>query len=73
MIIRTTPIFHLEKGVLPDSCSWLFVENIPLLFDKERITKQLKVETWLDLTQLLKELKDENRNESPHQIRSYVV
>lgn len=42
---------------------WLFVGNIPLLYSKRRITKQLKIEAWLDLAQLLdtlglKQLKD---------------
>lgn len=45
---------------MSESCVWMFVENIPLLFDKERIAKQLKVETWLDLTQLLKEIREFN-------------
>lgn len=59
---------------MPESCSWLFVESIPLLFERKKVARQLKVETWLDLTQLLKEVKDENtcRN-SLQQIISYVV
>lgn len=43
---------------MSESCCWMFVENVPLLFDKERVAKQLKVETWLDLTQLLKEIRE---------------
>ena len=59
---------------MAESCSWLFVENIPLLFDKERVSRQLKVETWLDLTQLLKEIKDEDTDKkSPQQAMNYVV
>jgi hypothetical protein len=59
---------------MSESCCWLFVENIPLLFDKERIQRQLKVETWLDLTQLLKEMKDDDKKRaSPQQTISYVV
>jgi len=35
---------------------WLFIGDIPLLYNKRHITKQLKVEAWLDLTQLLDNL-----------------
>jgi hypothetical protein len=31
---------------------------VPLLFEKEKVLKQLKVETWLDLTEVLKETKE---------------
>ncbi|MGA2768697.1 MAG: hypothetical protein ABSF24_10345 [Candidatus Bathyarchaeia archaeon] len=59
---------------MAESCSWLFVENVPLLYDKEKVARQLKVETWLDLTQLLKELKDEDTDKkSPQQVIDYVV
>jgi hypothetical protein len=61
-----------EKGALPESCRWLFVERLPLLFDKERVERQLKVETWLDLTQLLSEIRD--GHEKAHQrVTRYVV
>jgi hypothetical protein len=33
------------------------VDFIPLLCEKRRVARQLQVETWLDLTQLLNELK----------------
>jgi hypothetical protein len=53
---------------------WLFVENVPLLFDRSRIAKQLKVETWLDLTELLDEIKDTDANKrSSEQAPNYVV
>jgi len=42
---------------LAESYGWLFVDFIPLLYEKRRIARQLQVETWLDLTQLLNELK----------------
>jgi len=59
---------------MAESCSWLFVENVPLLYDKEKVARLLKVETWLDLTQLLKELKDEDTDKkSPQQVIDYVV
>lgn len=48
-----------EKGEnsLAESYDWLFVDFIPLLYEKRRVARQLQVETWLDLTQLLNELK----------------
>ena len=59
---------------MPESCCWLFVDNVPLLIDKERVQRQLKVETWLDLTQLLKEIKEEGtNNQSQQKPISYVV
>lgn len=64
----------MEKGKMAESCGWLFVENVPLLCDKKRVTRQLKVETWLDLAQLLKEIKDEGTDKkSPQQVINYVV
>jgi hypothetical protein len=53
----------LEKGregrenPLAESYGWLFIDFIPLLYEKRRVARQLQVETWLDLTQLLNELK----------------
>ena len=59
---------------MSESCCWLFVENVPLLFDKERVQRQLKIETWLGLTQLLKEIKEEDNEKNIHQQAiSYVV
>lgn len=59
---------------MSESCCWMFVENVPLLFDKERIQRQLKVETWLDLTQLLREVKDDAKKIEDHQqVMGYVV
>jgi len=35
---------------------WIFVNRIPLLCEKKRIMRQQKVEIWLDLYQLMREL-----------------
>ena len=35
---------------------WMFVDRVPLLYEKRRVARQLQVETWLDLSQLVKEL-----------------
>jgi hypothetical protein len=39
-----------------ESYSWLFVDTIPLLYKEKNIERQNKVETWLDLYQLTREL-----------------
>jgi len=36
--------------------SWLFVNTIPLLYEEKKIEKQSKIETWLNLYQLTREL-----------------
>jgi maltose-binding protein MalE len=48
-----------------ENYGWLFVDTVPLLYDKKKVARQLQIETWLDLYQLTKELnieKLENRN-----------
>jgi hypothetical protein len=52
------------EGPMAESCGWLFVYNVPLLYDKRRVARQLQVETWLDLAQVVKELKIEDLNMS---------
>jgi hypothetical protein len=47
---------------MAESCGWVFVDNIPLIYDKRRVAKQLQVETWLQLSQLVKDLKIEDFN-----------
>lgn len=44
---------------MAESCGWVFVDNVPLLYDRRRVARQLQVETWLQLSQLVKELKIE--------------
>lgn len=36
--------------------SWLFVNTIPLLYEEKKIERQSKIESWLDLYQLTREL-----------------
>jgi len=42
---------------MAESCGWVFVDNVPLLYDKRRVARQLQVETWLELSRLVTELK----------------
>ncbi|MEM2336429.1 MAG: hypothetical protein QXR79_02725 [Candidatus Bathyarchaeia archaeon] len=48
---------------MAEAYGWLFVDFVPLLYEKRRVARQLQVETWLDLTQLLNELKLELVND----------
>ena len=36
--------------------SWLFVNTIPLLYEEKKIERQSKIETWLNLYELTREL-----------------
>jgi hypothetical protein len=53
----------------------LFVNTIPLLYEEKKIERQSKIETWLDLYQLTRELnipKTENQNRVNAQM-NYVI
>jgi hypothetical protein len=39
-----------------ENYGWLFVDTVPLLYEKKKVARQLKIETWLDLYQLTREL-----------------
>ncbi len=45
----------MEKGEsgLSKAYKWLFVENIPFLYEAARVAKQCNVELWLDSSMLL--------------------
>lgn len=58
-----------------ENYGWLFVDTVPLLYEKKKVARQLQIETWLDLYQLTKELnieKLENRNGANAAI-NYVI
>ena len=42
-----------EKGKI---YSWLFVNTVPLMYEEKKIERQSKIETWLNLYQLTREL-----------------
>jgi hypothetical protein len=41
---------------LDDAFGWLFIGNRPLLYERKRVARQLQIEAWLDLAEVLKEL-----------------
>jgi hypothetical protein len=49
--------------------SWLFVNTIPLLYEEKKIERQSKIETWLNLYQIARELNiqkpDQNGSNAP--------
>jgi hypothetical protein len=69
------PLHYLRRRELEDAFGWLFIDEKPLLCEKSRVARQVQVETWLDLAEVLKELGIEKPAESgtpPKQI-CYVV
>jgi len=76
MLIRNRGFFHFERGELAKSFRWLFVDFVPLLYEKKRIARQFQVEMWLDPSPLFKELGITNVEESKrdtHRAMSYIV
>jgi hypothetical protein len=45
---------------MAESCGWVFVDNVPLIYERRRVAKQLQVETWLELSSLVRDLKIED-------------
>jgi hypothetical protein len=58
-----------------EAFGWLFVNNVPLLYDKKKVARQFQIETWLDLAQVIKELGIEKLTESKPTANaaSYIV
>jgi maltose-binding protein MalE len=50
------PFFVWGEGLAEENYGWIFVDTVPLLYDKKKVARQLQIETWLDLYQLTKEL-----------------
>lgn len=76
IVIRKERFFILGGRKVAESFKWLFIDFVPLLYEKKRVARQLQVEAWLDLFQFLKELKIEKLEESKrdkHVAMSYIV
>jgi hypothetical protein len=56
---------------------WIFVDFIPLIYDKKRLAKQVQIETWLNLAETIRELGLEkpvpNRPQTPTPPADYIV
>jgi len=59
--------FAGEEGRLAETedFGWLFVDVVPLLYSKKKVERQLKIEEWLDLYQLTRELGIAKSERSP--------
>jgi hypothetical protein len=44
--------------------SWLFVNTIPLMYEEKKIERQSKIETWLNLYELTRELNIQKPNQT---------
>jgi len=53
---------------LTESFKWLFVDDIPLFYNKRRVARQFQVEMWLDPSPIIKELKIKNIETSKRDI-----
>ena len=53
---------------------WIFVNMVPMLCAKTRIAKQQKIETWLNLAQLIRKLSlQETKKHEPKTSIKYVI
>ena len=60
--------------MVEENWDWIFVNMVPMLCDKTRITRQQKIETWLNLYQLTKKLGlEKTERQNPSTSISYVV
>jgi len=60
--------------LVEENWDWIFVNMVPMLCDKTRLAKQQKVETWLTLYQLTKDLiLDKTERQNPSASIGYVV
>jgi hypothetical protein len=77
MVIRKRRLFSfLRRRELAESFRWLFVDHVPLLYDKKRVARQFQVEMWLDPSPIIKQLKIKNVNTSKRDKNSalrYIV
>jgi hypothetical protein len=58
-----------------ETLGWLFIDHVPLLLDKKKVARQLQIETWLDLAQVIKELGIEklDMNKTSMSQTNYIV
>jgi hypothetical protein len=61
--------------MIEEPFGWLFVGTIPLLYERNRVAKQVKIETWLNLAQVIKELgiEESKTNQCAQPPTGYIV
>jgi hypothetical protein len=55
----------LGRNLKEENLSWIFIDKIPLLYNEKNIEKQQKIEKWLDLYQLTRELGIKDDKKTP--------
>lgn len=77
MVIRKGGLFIFRgEGELAESFKWLFIDFIPLLYEKNRVARQFQVEMWLNPSPIIESLKLKNINvnkQTSHPTRGYVI
>jgi len=77
MVIRKGIAFHSwRRRELTESFRWLFVDDVPLLYNKKGVARQFQVEMWLDPSPIIKELKIKSVDTSkrdPNPALRYIV
>ena len=53
--------------------SWLFVNTIPLLVEEKKIERQSKIETWLNLYQITREINTQKPENSTSTPINYII
>lgn len=58
-----------------ENYGWLFVNKTPLLYNKKNVDRQKKIETWLNLYQITRELRINKENLKTHKKSnlSYII
>jgi len=59
--------------ILSKAYKWVFVENIPLLYEAVRVAKQFQVEVWLDSSPLLQTFNLKPVNSEKQREVSYIT
>jgi len=55
---------------------WVFVDFVPLLYEKKKVARQSQIETWLDLAQIVRELgieKVDGTKRDTRQATTYII
>jgi hypothetical protein len=75
-IIKSEKKNSMRRKELAEAFGWIFVDFVPLLYEKKRVARQFQIETWLDLSQLVMELgidKTAQNKQNAHTQASYIV
>ncbi len=52
---------------------WLFVENMPFLYEAVRVAKQFQIELWLDASPLLQAFNLKIADSEKHRKMNYIA